>query len=155
MIAELIILIIMSVITGLLLERKHKVAFVSHCVLTFVLFALSFLTTDISFIKDIATSIVPKLYYDSLYEAVHKSVPFLDMGFSSFMVIELSMFVALPLLSIVTFIEEIREQIKNIKLEVVDFSSLLRRYITLVEYPEKDFRHTQNETYLILGKLLN
>lgn len=137
-----------------MLERRYKVAYIAHSVLFIVLLAAFLFTTDISFIQKIMINWMGKMYYQSLYDSFHTAVRVVNISLSGVVILEIVVFIFLPLLSIVAFVKEIREQFKEMKVKA-DFSSFTKSFITLVKGPVKDFRHTQNETYLILGKLLN
>lgn len=151
---ELAVLLLLSIITARFLERRYHVASVAHAILFVLLLAVTLFTTDIPFIKAAMMNWMGELYYNSLYDALHDTVTFVNIGLSAIIIVEITVFVLVPLLSIVAIIEEIREQLKEMKVKV-DFSAFIPSFINLVDDPKKDFRHTENEIYLVLGKLLN
>ena len=151
---QLVSLLLLSIITSRLLEKKHKVAYIAHSVF-FVFMLFTFMvSTDISFIKNVMIEWLGVKNYNPLYEAINETFYFVNLSISAVLILEVVIFVLIPLLSILAFIQEIRDQFKEMKVKV-DFSSFIKTFITLVNDPTKDFRHTQDETYLILGKLLN
>ena len=152
---ELFLLITISLITGRLLHKRYKVASIAHAVLFVLLFVMFMATTDIAYIKEFMISWMGKVYYTSLNEALSVPVQVLNGGISTILVVELAVFIFFPLLSVVALIKEFKEQFKELKLQKADLSTFFKSLIILVFNPFKDFKHTQNETYLILGRLLN
>ena len=151
---ELVLLVLLSIVTSRLLEKNYKVAYIAHSVLFIFLVAVFFFTTDIPVIQNMMINWMGEDYYESLYDSIRGTTYIINLGLSGIVVMEIVILVMLPLLSVVAFIQYVRDQFKEMKLKT-SFEYLIPSFITLVEYPEKDFRHTQNETYLILGKLLN
>jgi len=151
---DILLFIVLSIITARCLERRYKVASVFHAIFFIVYLFLTLASSDVSFIKEAMTNWMGKQFYTSLYKAINGAENYIHIGLGSIMILDVVVYVFVPILSIVVFINEIREQFKEMKIRV-NIKLFVGYIINLVLDPIKDFKHNKNETYLILGKLLN
>ena len=149
---QFLILIFLSIITARLLDKRYKVASIAHAVLfIFVSFVIS-VCSDWEPLVNIYTNWMGEEYYLSLKEALEDSELYLNSGLSTITLLEVIIFIFVPLLSIFTIVEEIRERLKQAR--VKRNFSLCKPIITNL-YPIKDFKHTENKIFLTFGHLLN
>ena len=152
--AKLIILIVLSIFTARVLERRYKVAAIAHSVLFIFTLVFFCFTTDLPLIVKAMNNIIPKMYYDALKDALLTPAKVLNFGLSGILVLDCILYLFVPILSIIALIKEAREQFKEMKIKA-NVKVMVGYVINLVLDPIKDFKHNKNETYLILGKLLN
>ena len=152
---ELIILIALSVITARLLSKRYKVASIAHSVLFIIVSAIYLFTTDVAFIKLAMVNMMGETNYEIVRDVFSAPAFYVHAGVSTILMLDMAIFVFIPLLSIIAIVKEVKEQFKELKLQKADLSTFFKSLIILVFNPFKDFKHTQNETYLILGRLLN
>ena len=151
---ELILLLVISVITARLLDKRYKVASVAHAILFVFQLVMFLFRTDISLIRNLMISWMGEKSYWAFNSALTTPVSILNGGISGVLMLEFILFVFVPLLSIVAFVKDIKDTFKELKVRV-NIKIIISYIINLVLDPIKDFKHNKNETYLILGKLLN
>ena len=152
---ELILLFTLSILTARFLEKRYKVASIAHSILFIVMTFVYLLVWDFTPIKEMWTSWMGEEMYDIVSGALKDPMPFFNAGISSFMVFEVFIFLVLPILSIVAFVDKFKEQIKKIVINLRYRDQLNDPVINMGINPDNGFIDTYNETYLVFGKLLN
>ena len=150
----LILLISLSIITARCLEKRYKVASIFHSVFFAIMLFLALASSDVEVIKKGMLNWMGEYYYKSLYDAIKGASSYIHIGAGGLMIVDIVVFIFVPILSIVSIIAEFKEQFKEMKIRV-NIKLFVGYIINLVLDPIKDFKHNKNETYLILGKLLN
>ena len=151
---DLILLLLLSVISARLLERKYKVASIVHAILFIVQAAIFIFTTEIPFVRYAMMNMVGKNAYN-LVNSILSIPSFITIGgISAVVMVDLSILVFLPLLSIILFIDRIREEFKKVRYKV-SIKYIIEYVIVLVGLPLKTFNPTKDNTYLELSQLRN
>ena len=151
---DLILLLLLSVISARLLEKRYKVASIAHAILFIVQSAIFIFTTDISFIRVAMINLIGEKSYILVNNIL--SIPsFITIGgISAVVMVDLSILVFLPLLSIILFVDEIRREFKKVRYKV-SIKYIIEYVIVLVGVPLKSFSPAKDNTYLELLQLRN
>lgn len=147
--------IILSIITAAFIEKRYKVATISHAILFIFLSFVYLFTTNFDPIVNMWINSMGEDAYINLHEALISSVIYTHSGLSALLVLELCFYVIVPLLSVVAIIDEMRKESKTIRVGNGFNIDKLLPEINLGINPNKDYTYTLNKTYLRLNRLLN
>ena len=137
-----------------MLEKKYKIASILHAILFIVQLVFFLFSTDLAFIKEAMVNMIGKNAYQVVHEVLTVPSIFVNGGISALLILDVSIFIFLPLLSIVVIADKIKDTFKQINVRT-NIKIIVSYIINLVLDPIKDFKHNKNETYLILQKLRN
>ena len=149
--AELILLIVLSIIIAAYLEKRSSIATIAHAIL-FIGLSFDFLfATDLRFIQEAMINICGKDFYYNIHEAMVEPAKFIGLSVGTFAIVEISILVVLPFVSIVIFIKKIREEFKKLRVNnpVIDTDS---GFFSKKINPVKISLKNENKQYLVLSQ---
>lgn len=153
MIVETLFFLILSIITARLLERRYKVASIFHAIF-FILVATYFLyITDYQPIVNIWLRYIDPRDYYLLKEALIGNDVYVYSAFHTIVLVEIIAFIFVPFLSIVAFVQMIRDEFK--KMDVSSPFQIDGSPIDNYELDNKEFVPLNNDLYLKYQVLLN
>ena len=154
---HIICLVITSIILANFLEkRRYAVATIAHAVLFIVLsFALLF-SVEYAPIKEMCIRWIGEEYYTFLHEALVEKYNsyFAFSGLTVLLVLDIVVFVIMPVLSIAVLINDIREAYKKIKADKKVFLHF-GVPVPFGNSPKTDYTYSFDKIYLKLCRLLN
>ena len=147
-------IVLSRVIARYLDRKKYKVASIAHSILFIFLSFVFTLATDIHIFVVAATNILGEEYYNAIHEALVMAIPSTCGSLSALLVIELVLYIFLPIFAAIIVAKQIKEQLMKIKMRKPNYEF---GYLNIQNgfNPIEDQRYSQNKTYLVLGRLLN
>ena len=147
--------LVLSIVIARYLDRKkYRVASIAHSILFIFLSFVFVLSTDIPVFVIASTNIFGEEYYSAIHEALVMTISTTKGSLSAFLVIELVIYIFLPIFAAIIVAKQIKEQLMKIKMRKPNYEF---GYLNIQNgfNPIEDQRYSQNKTYLVLGRLLN
>ena len=153
MVTETLILIALSVITARLLEKRYKVASIFHAIFFIAVASYYLFVTDYKIIVDMWLNYIDPNYYYPIKEALTGSGIYITSTLHTLVLVEIVTFFFVPLLSIVAFIQLIRDEFKEVD---INYTFKIDEFIEEEQYQGyKEFIPNNNDLYLKYQVLLN
>lgn len=122
---EYLIFCLCSIILARYIEKKSRVIAIAHDILFIALSMAFFFATDNKNVVNIVLKIVDKDIYNTIHIALVESQTYINIGFSTFFIIEAIIFTTIALAAVIVFIKSLKEEAKKIRIKTLNNIKLL------------------------------
>ena len=122
---EYLIFCLCSIILARYIEKKSRVIAIAHDILFIALSMAFFFATDNKNVVNIVLKIVDKDIYNTIHVALVESQTYINIGFSTFFIIEAIIFTTIALAAVIVFIKSLKEEAKKIRIKTLNNIKLL------------------------------
>lgn len=153
MIDRLVFLLVFALLNSYLFGKKYKVAWIANSVLFIFLFTLNIFVVDHAPLVRFWVNLMGERYYFPIRDALYFATNICNISTGLLIVLQSIFFVFIPVVSVVTLVREIREEVEKIRANnVIILNNMSLDYDDSVK---KEYIRNENNIRLKYGVMQN